>query len=331
MTTIHILTHSMFRRLAHAVSPLLLCALPVGCIAGEEGALDEGALGEEAVGEATQALSSWVWAGWGTTTDLVGLTFAVSGQHCVLRGVTGHLGRGDTFPPGVPSTAVVDQSPTAFSNYLLQGHGGATLNNSMARVWANNPVFAGAVCLPGTPSGGGSWLSHPTTLSTPRPPAKVANLDPNHRRQCFLSGVSGTEFTWDNATDFARVVEVLVPDTLHPTAGWYIESNISHLSNINNWNGRVVEGLVQIDASCIDFASDAEIVQDSETSTIGFTTHIDIDWRTGVKACGLTGISGKFNSNDWDDGVMIEFPDTTNGTWKIKLNDGRSASWACVL
>ncbi|KYF55444.1 hypothetical protein BE08_04055 [Sorangium cellulosum] len=87
---------------------------------------------------------------------------------------------------------------------------------------------------------------------------------------------------------------------------------------------------MQIDASCIDFASDEEIVQGSATSNVGFTTHIDIDWRSGVKACGLTGISGKFNSNNWDDGAMIESPDTLNGTWKIKLNNGRSASWACV-
>ncbi|WP_437971035.1 hypothetical protein WMF04_17875 [Sorangium sp. So ce260] len=325
--TSRLLTASMFRRLAHAVSPLLLCALPLACVAGQEGELDE----EMAVEEATQALSGFATYGWGTGTDLVGLYIPVDGEFCVLNSVTGNLGKGDTLAPGVPSTARVDAHPTALGTYVLWGHGGATLNSSMARVWANNGVFAGATCFPGIGSGDTAWVSNVTGSMSPTFPVKVANLDPNHRRQCFLSGVSGTEFTWNNAAGFARVVEVLVPDFKHPTSGWYIESNLHHWNDVfDNPYGRVHDGQVRVGASCIDFPAGSEIISGTTPSNSGFETYIDIDWRSGTKGCALTGITGKYRGG-WYDGVKIEPPATLTGTWKIRVNDGRSASWACVL
>src|SRR6187551_3071765 len=91
---------SMVHRIARMASPLLLCALPLACIAGDESELLE----DEALGEATLALGGWAEYGWGTTTDTAGIGFLpFASSACFLRGVTGNLGEGLLVAPGVLS------------------------------------------------------------------------------------------------------------------------------------------------------------------------------------------------------------------------------------
>ncbi|WP_437966597.1 hypothetical protein WMF04_44525 [Sorangium sp. So ce260] len=152
-----------------------------------------------------------------------------------------------------------------------------------------------------------------------------------------VAGVSGTWLTWIETSSSASVVEVTEPDSAHPTAGWYVESNLSHLSDIGG-NPGVQVGQVRVDAACVTVPSELEIIRGSTSSNSGFTTHVEIGWELGARACALTRISGRFATTrfaqpGWDDGAMIEPPTEAEGfagPWRIKVNDGRSAGWACV-
>ncbi|WP_437331040.1 hypothetical protein [Sorangium sp. So ce381] len=314
---------SMLRRIARIASPLLLCALPLACVAGDESELLE----DELLGEATQALGGWYTWARGTTTDLTGASIGgFIPSACFLSGVAGNLGEGVLVAPGVLSTARVDE--VGFNTWNIWAHGGATVNSSGVRVFKNNPVLAATTCFSGTVVAGGVWESKRfLPLATPSAPVKIADIDPNHLRQCFLSGVSGSEQTWANPDGFARVHEVTATNSSHPTAGWYVESNLFHFGS-----HFVQEGSVKVEAGCIDFPANTGFVQDEDESFEGFTTHRDTDFlRTGIRACALTEIGGMFHSNDWDDGVMLEPPTTSlSGTWKVKLTNGKRAKWVCV-
>lgn len=312
---------SILRRLACVASPLVVCTLPLACVAGEETDLEEGMLGE-----ATQALSGWYWYWSGTTRDLTGLP--VSGlstpdDPCALSGVAGNLSEGTATSPGLLSTARVGFNGLFTSLYA---HGGATVNGSGARVWVDNPVKGAVTCFHGgTLVATATWTS--TTGSggsAPNPPVKIAGLHASNLRQCFLSGVTGSKTTWDGFPgNFVRVQKVTAPNASFPTAGWYIVSDMFH-----GWSA---DTLIEIEAECIDFPPGTVFTSGEEISFAGFTTIVDIATEPGTKACALTGLEGAFNQNSWTDGAVIEAPwNPPDVTWTLTVTNGKKARWACV-
>ncbi|WP_434043609.1 MULTISPECIES: hypothetical protein [Sorangium] len=311
-------TASILRRLALAAAPVLACALPLACIAGQEGVPEE----EETLGESVEALTDWSSPSWGTTRDLIGVPINPINWSCALRGIAGNLSEG-TYPssPGVQSTARVWRDPNQFGGVeMLIGHGGANVVNG-ARVWVDNPVNAHATCFPTAAS-----LIEATWSSTdphfpPAPPLKIADLDPNGRRHCFLSGVMSGTAHWENDTDFARVRKITFPSGDFPTTGWYIDSNL---------RSSLFGGVVKVEAKCMTFPQGTVFTEDELASDPGSTRTEPITFTSGIKACALIGIRGAFNQNSWVDGAVIEPPGPKNGNWNLTVTNGKKAWWACA-
>ncbi|WP_437646284.1 hypothetical protein [Sorangium sp. So ce362] len=148
----------------------------------------------------------------------------------------------------------------------------------------------------------------------------------------------GSYYTWSATSSYARVREITQPSSTYPTPGWYVESNVGHFDNISG-NPGVQAGHVQVNAACVTIPSELEIVTGSTGSNPDFTTHLEIASELSARACALTRISGRYGharlqpALGWDDGAVIEPPTEAEGfagPWRIKVNDGRSAGWACV-
>ncbi|KYF63954.1 hypothetical protein BE15_37230 [Sorangium cellulosum] len=79
----------------------------------------------------------------------------------------------------------------------------------------------------------------------------------------------------------------------------------------------------------MDFPVGTVFTADDESASQGDTT-FTIASQPGIKACALTGIQGIFQSFDWNNGAVIQWPDEIDGTWKLKLSAGKKAWWACA-
>jgi hypothetical protein len=284
---------------------LLLAATALGACA-----VDTDQSKEESLGQTSQALASWGWFTWGTTMDVVGVNtgYASGSSSCILTGVGGNLAAGSTNgTAGIPSTAVVKPVGAA---YKLLAHGG----RSSGGVWQNNPVGAQTVCIPVASSLTGTWTSQTGSI---KPPKRIGSLSPANRL-CFLSGVEGGSGLWSSTNSSARVVRITTPDAAHPDTGWYVEG--THVST-------AASGNVSIYARCIDFPTLVDLGTNawapSETSSITLTSAV------GVKACGLTAIGGRFNVNDYGNGVFINPPSTPSGIWGLTVSGGKSAVAQC--
>ncbi|MDC0707758.1 hypothetical protein POL68_04685 [Stigmatella sp. ncwal1] len=246
-------------------------------------------------------------ASWGTTTDTTGFTLDSSTDRtCFLSGVAGNLSRGEEMALGEESVAaVLYRSP---GNYWLVGHGGATANQVNDKVWYNNPVMAQATCyLTATNVKNATWISDGTVSA----PVKIADLDPNDRRQCFLSGLLGVDGAWNNNSRYARVTK--------KADGWYVESNMV----LNYPRARVM-------GRCVDFPAGTVLSTKTVTAETGTTVTEALTTGTGVKACALTGIQGAFNQNNWTDGALMNFPSTVGGNWTATVTGGKTAHYACA-
>ncbi|MDI1451159.1 hypothetical protein [Polyangium sp. 6x1] len=312
------MTASMFRHLGRVTSGLLLGALSLGCVT----AVAEDDLAEESIAEASAELSGWHFWSWGTTTDEDGLDISsTTPQTCVLSGVAGNLNVGAEWSNDEESLAWVG-AKYPLTGTFLYAHGGAYTNQNNVRVWANNPVNASATCfhVDSATSNGGSWKSSDGSVS---PPVKIADLDPNNLRQCFLSGLWGIAGAWNSSSRFARVVKKTSTDATHPTTGWYVEANL--LSNpYDGSHARVF-------ATCVNFPLATVITSGPPVSAAASVTNtVPITSGTGIKGCALTGITGALNQNDWTDGALIAAPSTVGGDWTLSVKNNKTAEWACA-
>jgi hypothetical protein len=290
-------------------------ALSAGCVASPEGEWEE-----ETVGEAAAAVNGWyVWYH-STSQDTTGVDLGLaSSKTCFLSGVAGNLSEGSQWQQGEPSMAWVGWNS---GSWKLFAHGGALTNSNGQAVWENNPVTAHATCFYYTTNvESASWTSWPSHLGV-AVPVKIANLDPNNLRQCFLAGVWSHDNAWDTSK-FARVVKKTSTDATHPTTGWYVEANF--------FDSTLDGSHTEVFGRCVDFPTGTSFTTNLVTGTSGGTT-TTITSGTGTKGCALTEITGAFNQNSWTDGARIHAPDNLvlNGNWTITVSNNKSARWACA-
>lgn len=272
-------------------------------------------------GTTTEALvSSWAPGAWGTKTDLVGFDtgWHASNSTCVLTQVTGSLAEGTYWQTltDVLSDASVGLKPNSNGHYWIMGHGGAYTNQVNARVWANNPVMAGAVCVPYKGPTQVTWKSQLSQYGV-APPLKIAGL--LSTRRCFLTGLRSGVGAFIKSTDFARVVKITSTDATHPTTGWYVESNLV---------SEPTHGIPAfVSAACIDFPS---IWAEWTAGFGGATFTITPNGDALPKMCGLTGIRGAWNVNSFTNGATITPPSTQGGLWSMTVSAGKFADANCI-
>ena len=268
--------------------------------------------GTEDVSATQQLVSGWAAGTWGTTTDLAGADTGWSGDTstCVMSALRGNLSDGGYWQDlDEPSVGFVRVDPSN-GHYFMRAHGGAFETNGQ-RVWTNNPVLVGTVCVPYVSTGSPIWSSKQSTVA---PPLKLAGLATN--RRCFLQGVQGGQQLFTNYADYVRVRKVTSVDATHPTTGWYLESNL--VSTANNQPALAI-------ATCVDFPTiSAEWGGAFGGATYSMTTG------TGVKMCGLTGVYGAYTANSWTDGVALNPPSTQNGNWTMTVSANKYAEANCI-
>lgn len=314
MKTDTTMTATFVRPFTLLTSALLLGALSLGCVA-EPGVGDEESEIDDEIGEAQGALGGWTHWAFGSTTNLSGVTIS-SNMACVLAGMAGNLDRGNVFGGVASEPSVAGPSPVSDT---LHAHGGAYTNQTNGPVFINNPVAARATCFFATTSGAATWQSSSGTAA----PKWITGLGGSNR-QCFLGMVTGVDGSWSTSSRFARVVKVTATDATHPSTGWYIEGNLTD----ETFNG----SHATIGGRCVDFPTGTAFTSGPVYSTEGGSTTVPIGlgMGSGIKACGLTGVTGAFNVNSFTDGAMITAPSTLDGSWTITVTNGKQATWACA-
>ncbi|WP_282425622.1 hypothetical protein [Polyangium sp. 15x6] len=271
---------------------------------------------EEIVDEAEEALTGFSSFTAQSTTNWTGTSISpAAGEVCFLSGVAGNLNQGDWFggPNSMKATARVTTS-------TLFAHGGAVTDQNNNRVPYNNLVKANAACLPSTAVGSSIWSSNTSGTSAP---VWITALGTS-LRQCFLSGVTGVDGSWNSATRFARVVKVTTTDATHSTTGWYIEGNL-----IDDYSG----SHATISATCVDFPTGTVFASGMVYATEDGSTSVPIGGALGnpvVKGCALTEINGAFNVNDVSQGILITAPSVDTGSWIMTVTNNRLGKWVCA-
>ena len=258
-----------------------------------------------------------------STSDPQGRDLSAEVHHaCVLAGVAGNLANGafaNTYG-GVkqrPAMAVVgDRYPTTGHPWLI-AHGGSHQNQYGNEAWTGKRVRAQASCFYA------NGYSAAETLVT-QGVVKLADLSVSRMvvRQCFLIGLEGVDASWNQPTFFARVVKRTTTDATHPTTGWYLEGDMN--------DGDSIVGHPHAHAACIDFPGGTTVTTGTVYSNPDMSTTWPIAGSTGLKACGLTGVTGAFDVDSDTDGALMTLPTTPEGMWLLTTRNGKSASWACV-
>ncbi|XXX81467.1 hypothetical protein WMF30_22170 [Sorangium sp. So ce134] len=309
-----ILTASLLRPLVCVSSALLLGTLSLGCVA----APGSDAEAEEMVGDAADALTGYGF--WGTANNAnvnMGLTSAGT---CVLSGIAGNLSEGfQWYTFDDESTAVVRRS--GGTNWLVVHEGSSDRISPPYGI--GNLLAAHATCFPTvTNVQTAHWEANVSHHHGMADPVKIANLDPNGRRRCFLSGLTGVDGAWDNSWNFARVFEYTSTDINHPTTGWYVEGYL--------WSSDVDGSTPGIEATCVDFPEGTVFNEGDVMSDVGETNTQTITSGTGTKACGLTIVLGALNHNNYTDGVLIHQPIAPSTQWTMTAKNGVSGRYVCA-
>jgi hypothetical protein len=139
------------------------------------------------------------------------------------------------------------------------------------------------------------WAGGPATKMLPVAPG----------RRCFLTAVSNSEMYYDDDDFTVLTDEVRVwSDGLN----WYIGGN----------------GNAQGAASCIDVSSDL-----GEWNWANGTTNIAYNDMNPGTQCFLTGVRGRFRSNDWGNGVNINYNAGLN-QYTLSASSGKRAWARCI-
>ena len=275
--------------------------------------MDEG--DEPDTGSTEQLISGWATGSWGTTNDLTGADtgWSSSNSTCVLTKVQGNLGEGGYWEvEDVQSVAMLDVGNNG--NWFMVAHGGAYTNQVNARVWANNPVNVGTVCVPFPQSAYGEWKTQPAKYGV-APPVRITGLAAT--RRCFLTGIVGGGENFTHWADSMVVKQITTPDSTHPTTGWYVEGTVA--------SNQYTEQPSYADAGCIDFPT----IAGEWTGAFGGATN-PLTTGTGKKMCGLTGIFGAYNVNSYSDGAAINSPAAQTGNWTMTVSANKFATNDCI-
>ncbi|HEY5937139.1 MAG TPA: hypothetical protein VIU61_20955 [Kofleriaceae bacterium] len=281
-----------------------LFVMASGCVT------DEGELDED-LGTTEQEVTGWLSGSFTSETSLTGWNTNkdVATSTCVLSQVAGDLGEGGQFSVAdIRSAAWI--RPNSSNKWEVLGHGGAYTNQTNDRVWANNVVTAGAVCVnyPKVSVSNSIW-------NTGDGPRKLANAA--SKRFCFLQGIAGGGQIFTHTDDYVRVKNWTTTDATHPTTGWYVEGNLG-FSPIGQ--------KASATAACIDFPT----VTNEWTSGLESAGTHTLTSGSGIKMCGLVSVMGPYNVDTWNNGVMINPPLSANGQWTLTVSSGKRARVQCV-
>lgn len=292
-----------------------------GCVeASDTGEL--GAAEQAIVGAYTDAFESNAFG-----DNAFGVSMAQpTDRTCFLAGVAGNLGKGTLWD--YSSQRVFSGNTFVMvggGNYVnpdgpvLYARGGYYLNQVNQPVWAGNKVQGQANCVAYPASAN----EHYGSFSNPIEGAFSKHvIIASGRRQCFLDALVGGDGSWKTASTSVRVQKRKSGLFVH----WFLEGEISHNGN-GIWPS--------VGAVCIDFPADSEIVEGTATAAAGAAVtktlvpgpHSWVDsW-----VCGITGVDGAFKTDSYSDGVeMIEPVASGDGSWKLRVTNGKTAHWACV-
>jgi hypothetical protein len=161
-----------------------------------------------------------------------------------------------------------------------------------------HPIGGAAVCIPGTTVATAQWHNGQAEL----------DIASGATRRCFLSGIRNTNgFT--ATTDFVQVRQV--------GGHWFLGGNMP--STKDTWAF----------ASCVDVPTAA--ADDSVSASTGAAAnHVPIQSNNpGGWACGVKKLQGRFATDDYNDGVWIEY---NNGIseWQVNVINGKAAVTSCV-
>lgn len=272
----------------------------------------------EPVGEAQGGLvGGFTTLNFGSTDDEGGAVVP-SGRSCFLAGVWGNLSIGEDW-----GYAGSRESEAGLRAGRLRAHGGAyDPPGSDLPDWQDNYVGARAVCVSdwdashvaGDTQSVGVGSSGTLTAYYKR----IADLDPNGKRQCWLTHLNGVDLTWQNSASYAKVKAYTSTDANHPTTGWWLDIKLTQSA----------KGAADVTADCWDFPGADDWGTHSVTSSAGsFGT---TTWTAlSATACGLTEITGNFNDNWAENGAYI-IPPATGTTWTLKAFGGKTAKAVCV-
>jgi hypothetical protein len=285
--------HMIMNRLCKLSLMLPVLLLGVGCV----GATDEHGDDDEQVGAAQEAFStygSWSWgtAGHSTAAAPIGS----DPQTCFLSGVAGNLRSYYGAPGGY--TAAYAEVYRSGSNWYINTYGPDT----------NSKVGATAICLP-------TSTNRTATVgwSTGYPAQVLAPVTAN--RRCGLMGVGNTEVyyndnQWQSATDSVYI--------WNDGTNWYIGGT----------------GHAQGYGGCVDVSSTSGTwnwtwAPTGGTSTLNLLQKVDGGTNPLGTQCFLTGVGGAFQSDDWNNGVFINY-DAGSQWWSMTVSNNKTGKVTCV-
>jgi len=259
----------------------------------------------EIIATRASALSLPLWFySWGTVDGTLAHIGSSSEKTCFLSGVAGDLGSGYEGQPTAFGGVDIDKS----GEYVIQAYGGYgdgwVSPGHIGAVLENKPVNVHVSCTGSTVNrirSGRQVLNGEIYTIAPATP----------NRRCFLESVTGIDLTWHDSAD-----SVLI---------WNDGKNWQLQGYANDWN--VKASGASASAVCVDFPAGAK----SDSGTFGSSESAVISSGPGyATVCGLTEIGGAFDVQSWDDGVMIDWPKSANGSWVMKTSPGKFGSYLCV-
>jgi hypothetical protein len=232
-----------------------------------------------------------------------------TGQAQQAVSALGYWSWGCTSSCGLPLGTATDKQQTCFlagvvGNLQPAGSYSETMVVATGGHWeldiATNgrPLGADVVCVPGAPVATGVWQSG----------ANEVSLGSGATRRCFLSGVRNTSglTEW---TDYVQVRQV--------RGTWYLGGNMTAAKDI------------LATAVCVDVPTASPdyglVVSDGWPST----GNLIQDNHAGGWACGIKKLGGHFTTNDWNDGVWIDYNNGITG-WELNAVNGKQAATGCV-
>jgi hypothetical protein len=290
---VHVKSNHLFK-----LSCILSAALAgSGCMAGSGAEPGQHDGPDQPVGVTQQAFSGyWTWGAEWSAPGSPQVLATDSDKTCFLSGVSGNLKSWVGYEGGGPAIAHVYDDGTNW-----------TINASPG--FADSELGTFTTCVPSTTNRTAEqeWPPYDSSEAVLLG-AVTAN------RACFLTGV-GSNLNYTYVGDFGLEEDYVY--VFHDTDNWYIGGNGAAMG----W------------AECVDVSwlgSQGEVDNEgSSTYTWDMVQHIDHGTDPLGMQCMLQGVGGIFQTNDWTDGVFVNYEDS-NFEWSLSVSPSQSAWVNCV-
>jgi hypothetical protein len=275
-----------------------LCAfaLLAASVAGCGAPIDDGAVPAADVTETQGALGGSVY---NVINGSVNIGSTAS-QTCVLAGMAGNLAGASGGEVGVYHNLFTGPDHDTYDVFALPCVGYPMTDCTGVAVRATFSCVA-------TTAG---RLESPYWTPTD-PPLKLAAV--TARRQCFLSFVQALDDKFTADTDTVSV--------WNDGTSWFLDGEFLAKQNPSH---------AAFAATCVNLPAGTNVTTGITAGPPTGVYTTDIAYDTGGTLCALTGIQGKFNRNNTEDGAIIQWPSSLPGYWTIKVKAGKAASWTCM-